>query len=560
MTLVSMAVSSILSLIMGAEGAQRVVLVPSYPHAYDEAIALYALTGHANRAGPLVWLNASSQAPEKNVPVMWSFPEADVHWMSYLSQKGFEFNPVGNASFCNVLSEVQKDIPDVVKGLVIYEASQAINALPFLSVTAAGILDAVPVSTRLLSAHACMASLPVLLEIPKASTFSNDIAAYQWGVDHLLANTSKRLQAGACRSWQNYTCGWGDPLGSAAIDVAVAERAFVHNLSPEIKEQAAMFQKILSHLGEGSVFTGWAEPESAMIAVLSPHGTLQLCGAPNLSFLRVLQSQAGKLPYHRAITGQLDSSKHYVIFQSNEGDTPKNAYSFRQGNWLSSSRGTVPLAWGVDPLIAETFPGLWQYYVETASPADQFFAATGGLGYTYPWSLPNKDSFFKQAGKAWQCYMPMHNWVDLWEGGLNVTLYQEFRNQSNFSVDGFSQQNQATSAVNTWLDDGTPLFLPDKSLWYPEDKGYCNSTGSLPQYSECVQKLVTAVLQGKKPPFFVLIYGQHSYADVAKSLQETWRSQGIVIIGTQDLADLGRQASPGQGQNLNKADSLELLV
>jgi len=39
-----------------------------------------------------------------------------------------------------------------------------------------------------------------------------------------------------------------------------------------------------------------------------------------------------------------------LTFQSNEGDTPKNAYSFRGGNFLLDR--SVPIGWGSAPIIA----------------------------------------------------------------------------------------------------------------------------------------------------------------------------------------------------------------
>ena len=68
------------------------------------------------------------------------------------------------------------------------------------------------------------------------------------------------------------------------------------------------------------------------------------CGAPNLSFLAALEVSASKLPHHRTAPPDLaapalDRAKIYLGFQSNEGDTPKNAYSFRGGNWLLEGRG-----------------------------------------------------------------------------------------------------------------------------------------------------------------------------------------------------------------------------
>lgn len=76
----------------------------------------------------------------------------------------------------------------------------------------------------------------------------------------------------------------------------------------------------------------------------------------------------------------------------------------------------VPIAWGVAPIIGDLFPGLWEYYVTTARANDQFFGATGGVGYTYPWSLPELSAYYTKAKALWEMRMPhSHNWVDMWE-------------------------------------------------------------------------------------------------------------------------------------------------
>ena len=177
-----------------------------------------------------------------------------------------------------------------------------------------------------------------------------------------MPRASTRVLVGACDNWANYTCGWGDPLGTASIDFAVQQKSMVINLSPDPGKhpaQAAMFAIFAAHMGPLGAFSGWAEPESAMVALLSKKDGVVVCGAPNLSFLSSLEVTTARLPHHRAGPEPLNPAKIYLSFQSNEGDTPKNAYSFRGGNWLLDSRGTVPIAWGSAPVIADLFPGLW---------------------------------------------------------------------------------------------------------------------------------------------------------------------------------------------------------
>ena len=51
-----------------------------------------------------------------------------------------------------------------------------------------------------------------------------------------------------------------------------------------------------------------------------------------------------------------------------------------------------------------------RYYVKTALPTDQFFSATGGAGYSYPWSLPSPEAYFTKAAELNTKFMPADNW------------------------------------------------------------------------------------------------------------------------------------------------------
>ena len=62
-------------------------------------------------------------------------------------------------------------------------------------------------------------------------------------------------------------------------------------------------------------------------------------------------------------------------------------------------------------MIAELFPGLWEFYVQTARSADQFFGATGGAGYAFPWVMENPDAYFAKAAELSATYMPEDNWI-----------------------------------------------------------------------------------------------------------------------------------------------------
>ena len=54
------------------------------------------------------------------------------------------------------------------------------------------------------------------------------------------------------------------------------------NLSPDTvkhPDQAAMFSRFAAHLEPLGAFSGWAEPESAMVGLLSKKDGVVVCGA-----------------------------------------------------------------------------------------------------------------------------------------------------------------------------------------------------------------------------------------------------------------------------------------
>ena len=139
------------------------------------------------------------------------------------------------------------------------------------------------------------------------------------------------------------------------------------------------------------------------------------------------------------------------------------------------------MGWGSAPIIAELFPGLWEYYAVTASDNDQFFSATGGAGYAYPWSLPKPLPYFQKVAALNEEYMPDKVWVDVWDGGCPqgsnkgenpcIPMYAMFSKAAP-NIGGFSQwcsgcnrSNSPYYVYNGWLTDGTPVFAQPSSLW-----------------------------------------------------------------------------------------------
>lgn len=342
---------------------------------------------------------------------------------------------------------------------------------------------------------------------------------------------------------------------------------FIFNLSPDSTNYpvdaaawVALVAAVAATANEGipSVF-GWSEPEPDMTGSTSKGGGTVVCdGAPNLSFwTHVNNGTTPKLPYNRLVT-ELNRQAHYIAWQTNEGDTPKILAALMQGVWLSPARGSVPMGWGIDPLIIETSPGLLGFYANTATANDTFFAATAGAGYAYPWMMPNKVAYESRAGRligeitpGWP---PNSMEVDIWDNN-NLTELYSYKQVVGSHIGMFSMQPEEMPGTNSWLPDGTPVIIPAKDLWYPD----LNATDPFGD----IEGRIRSLLVGKPTPFFVLVYGQlvnngvnATIIDVAVEMQRRLATGDgnlppVITVGMQDMADLARQEG---GYRLMRSD------
>ena len=65
-------------------------------------------------------------------------------------------------------------------------------------------------------------------------------------------------------------------------------------------------------------------------------------------------------------------------------DSATPLYEFLPNHWHNEARGKLPLAWGINPNLLETYPDLFAYFYSTATPADTFTADASAAGYMNP--------------------------------------------------------------------------------------------------------------------------------------------------------------------------------
>ena len=382
---------------------------------------------------------------------------------------------------------------------------------------------------------ACFQGLPVVEDL--RGRFKTEDEAYAWAMKELLPACDRKLAFSAIPGWWNM-------MGA---DLAVARKAFIfHQDKKEIRRNYPLFDQVLQSLDPPAQLFGWGHSEWLMTWRVSEFGSgVECSGAPNLSFWRGVPTDGPfTLPHRETVSGPLQA-RNYVVFYTGDGDAPKTIAGVQNGDWTDPARGSVPLAWGIQPYLMALCPALLEYYAQAATPADSFFSGPSGAGYTYPITMPNLDQYvpYSRGLMAAAGVATLDEW-DL------VRLDTE-KVHRRFTAPGpqppvrcFLQAPMGLGqpAVNLWLDDGTPLVIaedatPSTALWavMPRDFDAADPLAD-------VARRITAVADAHEPPYFIAVYSHMSPSfcrDVAARLDP----RRFTIIGVPDLERLGRQAS-----------------
>ena len=89
--------------------------------------------------------------------------------------------------------------------------------------------------------------------------------------------------------------------------------------------------------------------------------------------------------------GVYSRDTNYVCFYMGDYDSSPWVSSRLPALWGSSGRGSIPLAWGLDPDLSTRIPQAFNYYYETATKNDYFVGADNGTGYLNSIELPSED-------------------------------------------------------------------------------------------------------------------------------------------------------------------------
>lgn len=376
---------------------------------YDEAMAAACLQGIINRDAPVVYMLPKTSATPQ-------------YWLDTLSKEGGWLAGRERVSLAG-LDALAALAGERLKGAVIWdpEVPASIN----VATTIAGVKDGVVLSPELSEQVLTKWKLPVIEDLrgrfTGAESGSRKNDAYRWALREYLAK-------GLCS--RHLVCLFEDAATSRAAggisyvvtrDWAVKNRSFVFDLSPWGDEKPkddpdqplgadlATYNQILgevNHQASGKCMTevtgffsfwkysnipGFAskhEPvptEWESVFLMTPYNCYQNTVSSDC-YNQSFHSHApfSGLKQSRPTPRENVEKKTYLCFLMADYDSATPLYDFMPKHWDDPNRGKLPLAWGINPNLIETYPDIITHLYKTATPNDHFTSDASCAGYFNP--------------------------------------------------------------------------------------------------------------------------------------------------------------------------------
>ncbi|WP_126628220.1 GxGYxYP domain-containing protein [Dictyobacter alpinus] len=286
------------------------------------------------------------------------------------------------------------------KGLIVYDPAlpDTIN----VATTMAGLQDGLCVSPALAEMLQTKLGLPLLTDLRRYG-WRNRLQAYQWAQEHLQPLCSTHVIAGL------------DPGAFCGLrSFLVACRAFIYWLdsrkylpasNAKISERS-LFKRILSFYPVGSVHMGWVVHEQSAVSMASHIGMTVVASdyALNMEVWSAMQTERTPRPPRKVERIQPHKEKIYLSLTMSDGDNIQYCQHRLRQLWQDPARGSLPLGWGLPPVLLQAAPAMADYYLRTATENDEIMAGPSGLGYIYPscWPKSHIEPFVQQTGSLMQ--------------------------------------------------------------------------------------------------------------------------------------------------------------
>ena len=498
--------------VLQAFGADRIKtrLIDCRKFALDEKLFIYSLQGMLNRNSPELFLICEDS---------WQSKTADRDWYHYLKDvKRIEFDTLSTFQELSAWALRQLDI----QGLTLYDPAAIDGQETIVALNKAALFGSLPVTDRLLkSLSVDTGKLPVE---DIRGQWKTPVEAIKYYVGELMPLTTQKSA---------FSYGYGQKSrGQGGLDYAIAKKMLIYKIDIRDKAEHSYFIDVMNHVkAPAAIYGGWYTEGQDVNFGYSSGGNYALlsdAACSNLSLLAAIPANTNLSFTQRKHNLVLDPTKYYVLLQVNEGDTYKWVSTFMNRLWKDPKRGSFPIAWGIPPEIIDDIPVMLEYYRQTATDNDSFFAAPSGAGYIWPNHTPKEK--YKLFAAYTDHYMDRLGLqaVDVW--GFSWIQNFETRALSPHTklISGEVCASDLDAGSNLWLDDGQLIATSPRNLWY----------------EGTAQDLLDFAEQ-HKPPYFIPVYGGKGGKTMPYEFMETCYElldDRFVFVGVEDFIDLMEQA------------------
>lgn len=359
-------------------------------------------------------------------------------------------------------------------GLVVYDPQrpESVN----IATTYAGIHDAVIAGPDTAENLSSWIDKPILLDYAASDWTSLDaVGAYDRALAELYPQCDHDLLSIL------------PPEEDALRDYIVATRTFVFYDNQGLlatPQEIASTLRILHAAPRGIPILGWFRSptlteENAFLQLASSEGKFVVGTeeVPNLSVLTAFgrtSTFSQPAPASPALPVQ---DKVYAVVAVADGDSLDFVGHRMREMWADPARGTIPVAWSLNPLLTELAPPYVDYYYQSATPQDRFIAGPSGAGYMYPdFTRPGDLSAYLQFSKRYLQKADMDvAWIlsaftasEIPHSSASLSEYVDWLSPRGIALDYDDQP----TATDYWMQSGTTGASPtirSTQLWTSKD-------------------------------------------------------------------------------------------
>lgn len=377
--------------------------------AYDEAVIVACIQGILNRhATQLYVLSAAHERP--------------AYWLDTLAAPGNWLEGKERTAVAS-LTDLVLLAGERLKGAVIWDPE--VPASLNVATTLAGLEDGIVMSPEQADRYVDSWKLPIIKDFrgmfTGKETGSKKNDAYRWAIREFLETgrcdphwlclyedafmTREKGDVGyvVTRDWpvrnQSFVYDlspWGDEAPLDDPDQRLGTDLETYHLMLEAVQQLTKGEQMTEVAGffsfpKYSNIPGYESKHDPVptewetVHLISPYNCYQNTVA-HLCFNQSLHAQApvGKLTQGRPELKTPEAGKTYLCILMADYDSATPLYDFLPRHWNDSARGEIPLAWGINPNLIETYPDVIQHFYETKSSNDFFTADASAAGYMNP--------------------------------------------------------------------------------------------------------------------------------------------------------------------------------